>query len=270
MPAELSVAVVGCGAMGGAIARGLVATKNVDPKALLLVDANEKKAEALAEELGARAAVAGDADALAGASLVILAVKPQVLPGVARELASVLEGKLVVSIAAGVTIATLERLIGGARIVRVMPNLALTAGSSGTALAGGKGASEDDLALAVRLFGAFGPAASMTEAQLDAMGAISGCEPAFVALFVDALTRAAIEQGLPASMAREFILATLIGSAKILQGGEHPRAFMEKVMSPGGTTVRAVAAMDPAYMESTAKGVRAAVARTRELAEEGA
>ncbi len=270
MCSELSVAVIGCGAMGGAIARGLVTTRNVDPSNLTLVDASDEKVAALAKELGAHAAKAGDASVAEAADLVLLAVKPQVLPAVAKELSPSLGGKLVVSIAAGVTISTLEGLMPGARVVRVMPNLALTAGSSGTALAGGKGASEGDLALVVRLFGAFGPAAAMSEAQLDSMGAISGCEPAFVALFVDALTRAAIEQGIPASLAREFILATLIGSAKILQGGEHPRAFMEKVMSPGGTTVRAVAAMDPAYMEATAKGVRAAVARTRELAEEGA
>ncbi len=270
MCAELSVAVIGCGAMGGAIARGLVAAKNVEPSGLILVDASEEKAAALAEELGARAAKAGDAEALSATSLVILAVKPQVLPGVAEELSPALSGRLVVSIAAGVNLATLTTLMPDARVVRVMPNLALTAGSSGTAITGAKGASSDDVARVVRLFSAFGPASAMGEAQLDAMGAISGCEPAFVALFVDALTRAGIEQGLPAGLCREFILATLIGSAKILQEGEHPRAFMEKVMSPGGTTVRAVAAMDPAYMEATAKGIRAAVARTRELAEEGA
>ncbi len=270
MASELSVAIIGCGAMGGAIARGLVATENVAPGALTLIDANAEKADALARELGAHAAEARDVLALADVELVVLAVKPHVLPDVAKELAPALAGKLVVSIAAGVTLATLQKLMPDARVVRVMPNLALTAGSSGTALAGAKGTSAEDLELAVRLFRAFGPAEAMGEAQLDAMGAISGCEPAFVALFVDALTRAAIEQGLPAGMAREFILATLIGSAKILQGGEHPRAFMEKVMSPGGTTVRAVAAMDPAYMEATAKGIRAAVARTRELAEEGA
>ena len=269
MPEKPAVAVIGCGAMGGAIARGLVAKERVEPTDLVLVDADAKKAADLAAELGARSVASADLGG-ATADVVLLAVKPQVLAAVCKEIAPVFRGRLVISIAAGVNLASLAKLApGAAGIVRAMPNLALTAGSGATALAS-QSATSEQRSLARELFDAFGPAEFFTEGQLDAMGAISGAEPAYVALFVDALTRAAIEQGLPAATARRFILSTMIGTAKILEEGEHPRAFMEEVMSPGGTTVRAVAAMDPAFTKATHEGVRAAVARTRELAEGGA
>lgn len=270
MNAMPTIALIGCGAMGGAIARGLVETGKVPGEGLLLVDASEERALGLARELGAKAAKAADLASAAAADAVVLAVKPQVLPGVARELASCKGSALVVSIAAGITLATLQGLFEGHHVVRVMPNLALTAGSGATAIAPAPSATPEEAAYVRDLFAAFGPAAIFTEAQLDAMGAISGCGPAYFALFVDALTRAAIEQGIPAAVAREFILATCRGTAAILSEGEHPRAFMEKVMSPGGTTAAAMAVMDPLFMEAASSGVEAAMERTRELAQKEA
>ena len=180
-----------------------------------------------------------------GSDVLVLAVKPQVLPSVLGQLEGALDGRLVVSIAAGVKLATLEGALAGARVVRVMPNLPLQVLSGATAVCPGSSRAEDGK-LVQALFAALGSAQVMTEAQLDVAGAISGCGPAFFALFVDDLTRTGVRAGLPAAACREMVLATMRGVAQqLLESGEHPRAYMEKVTSPGGTTAAALEAMEP-------------------------
>ncbi len=261
-----SVTFVGCGAMGSAIARGAVAGGAIDPGALRLVDANAGRASELADELGALAGV-GAKTAPEHADVIVFCVKPQVLADVAAAWREAAEGSLAISIAAGVSLETLAGYLPGARIVRVMPNLGVAVRSGASAVCLGETATEADGEAALALFGAIGTAALMTERQLDVAGALSGCGPAYVALFVDALTRPAIEAGLPAAIAREFLLATCKGTAQILEDGTHPRAFMERVMSPGGTTVQAVSALEPYLAEGAQEAVAAALRRTEELAQ---
>ena len=118
------------------------------------------------------------------------------------------------------------------------------------------------------LFGALGSAQVMTEAQLDVAGAVSGCGPAYFALFVDDLTRAGVRCGLPAAACREMVLATMRGVAQqLLDSGEHPRAYMEKVTSPGGTTAAGLEAMEWQLFQACSEAVDAALERTHELAE---
>lgn len=261
-----SVSVVGAGSMGGAIARGLVASGAMDASSVSAFDLAEAALAPLAE-LGIRCCDNLDELVGLGADVLVLAVKPQVLPGVLAQLAGSLEGRLVVSIAAGVKLATLEGALPGARVVRVMPNLPLQVLSGATAVCPGASASADDGRLVQALFAALGSAQLMTEAQLDVAGAITGCGPAFFALFVDDLTRAGVRAGLPAAACREMVLATMGGVAtQLLQSGEHPRAYMEKVTSPGGTTAAALDAMECELWTCTNDAVDAALERTRELA----
>lgn len=265
---DMTMALVGGGSMGGAIARGVVSSGALDASQVTVCEPSEAARDALAAE--GVACVAELADLLAHpADTLVLAVKPQVLPAVLRELVPLLpDGQLVVSIAAGVRLATLEAALPTARVVRVMPNLPLQVLSGATAVCPGARATAHDAELVRSLFAALGSAQVMTEAQLDVAGAVSGCGPAYFALFVDDLTRAGVRHGLPAAACREMVLATMRGVAEQLLGsGEHPRAYMERVTSPGGTTAAALEAMETPLSRAAGEAVEAALRRTIELAE---
>ncbi|WP_293820281.1 pyrroline-5-carboxylate reductase [uncultured Parolsenella sp.] len=263
---DVRVGVIGGGSMGGAIARGLVASDTLEGANVIVCDHGAAKLAALAE---AGVTTRPDADALLAEdpSVVVLAVKPQVLGALLDEVSARLAGKLVVSIAAGVTLETLESRLPGARVVRVMPNLPVSVRSGASAVAGGTAATTDDVELVRTLFAALGSAGVMREDQLDAEGAVVGCGPAYFALMVDALTRAGIRAGLPAKASREMVNATMLGVAEMLkESGEHPRTYMERVTSPGGTTAAALYELEPLMVEGAYAAVDAALERTAELA----
>lgn len=263
---SFSVGIIGGGSMGGAIARGLVASGALPGSGVAVCDHHTEKCAALAD---AGVTVVPDSAALVslGTDVVVLAVKPQVLAPLMKEVADGLSGRLVVSIAAGVTLAALEAALPGSRVVRAMPNLPIQVRSGATALARGSRATDEDVARAKALFGALGSAEVMREDQLDAEGAVIGCGPAYVALLVDAFTRAGVRAGLPAATCRAMFASTMRGVAEqLLEGGEHPRAYMEKVTSPGGTTAEGLLALEPLLVEGAYEAVDAALERTRELA----
>jgi len=261
-----TVAIIGAGSMGGSIARGLVESGALPGEQVLVCDHNPGKLAALAQQAGVRTFSASAEMLAEKPGIVVLAVKPQVLAPVLEQHAADLEGALVVSIAAGVTLATLEAALPGARVVRVMPNLPVSVRSGASAITGGASAGEADVATVQALFATLGSAKVMREDQLDAEGAVVGCAPAYFALMVDALTRAGIRAGLRATDAREMVSATMLGVAESLAAsGEHPRAYMERVTSPGGTTAAALYELEPA-LDGCYDAVDAALARTAELA----
>ena len=264
---DTTISIVGAGSMGGAIASGLVASGVVDAHNISAYDPSSAALQKLRDQDMKAFASLEDLVA-AGSEVLLLAVKPQVLPQVLAQVAPLLpDGQLVVSIAAGVALATLEAALPTARVVRVMPNLPLQVLSGASAVCPGSKATADDAELVRALFAALGSAQVLTEAQLDVAGAVTGCGPAFFALFVDDLTRVGVRAGLPAVACRQMVLATMRGVAQQLQeSGEHPRAYMEKVTSPGGTTAVALEAMEGDLFYATAAAVDAALARTRELA----
>lgn len=263
---DRSIAIIGAGSMGGAIAGGLVASGTIDASALWVFDPSDAAVAPL-EERGIRRASSLDELVALGTDVTVLAVKPQVLPSVLAQLSDSLAGRLVVSIAAGVTLATLQDGLPGARVVRVMPNLPLQVLSGATAVCAGTTATADDAELVRSLFAALGSAQVMTEAQLDVAGAVTGCGPAFFALFVDDLTRAGVRAGLPAAACREMVLATMRGVAQqLLDSGDHPRAYLERVTSPGGTTAAALEELECDLFVATGAAIDAALERTRELA----
>ncbi|MDO4538400.1 MAG: pyrroline-5-carboxylate reductase [Coriobacteriales bacterium] len=264
---KTTLGVIGAGSMGGAIARGLVLSGALDPADVVVADPAEACCAPLAE-LGI--GVATDAYDLVtkDTGVVIIAVKPQILAQVVAPLSAALEGRLVVSIAAGTTLATLEQLLPASRVVRVMPNLPIQVLSGATAITGGTRATAADLELVRSLFSALGSAQIMREDQLDAEGAVVSCGPAYVALAIDAFTRAGVRAGLPASACREMFEATMLGVCKtLLETGEHPRAYMERVTSPGGTTAAGLYALEPLLEEGAYAACDAALARTAELAQ---
>ncbi len=267
MAREMRIGFVGAGAMGGAIARGLLKCEAVSASRLAVADPSETVRAEFANAGARTFANASDMLLSFDADVVVLAVKPQVLNAVVAPIAGALSGRLVVSIAAGVTIATLESLVAGARVVRCMPNLPMQVSSGAVAIAAGSKASEQDVSFVRDLLEHLGVARVMREDQLDAAGVVCGCAPAFFALFVDALTRAGVEAGMTAVDCRQMVASTMRGTAEqLLQSSVHPRAYMELVTSPGGTTIKALRAMEPDLVASVGEGVDAALARTAELA----
>jgi pyrroline-5-carboxylate reductase len=265
---DFTVGILGAGSMGGAIARGLVEAGVLAPQDIALCDTSPKLRASFAE---AGHSVLADAAELAeaGDDVLVLAIKPQVLPQVVAPLADALAGRLVVSIAAGVSLRSLQELLPASRVVRVMPNLPLQLRSGATAIAAGERATADDVERVRMMFAMLGVACVMREDQLDVAGAVSGCGPAYFALLADQLTRAGVAAGLATVDARRLVLSTMRGVAEqLLESDEHPRAYMDKVTSPGGTTAAALRAMEPLTLEACFAAVGAALARTRELAGE--
>ena len=263
---SLTVGVVGAGAMGGAIARGLVESGTLGSERLLVADSDAARLASFAA-LGARTFADGAELLASDPDVVVLAVKPQVLGSVMEQLAPQVGGRLVISIAAGVSTSTIEAALPSARVVRVMPNLPVQVRSGATAVCAGSAATSEDLGLACELFRALGAVAVMREDQLDVSSAVVGTAPAFFSLFVDTLTRAGVRAGLPAQTCREFLEATMLGCAEqLVSEGVHPRVYMERVTSPGGTTAAALEELEPLLFEGSFAAVDAALARTRELA----
>jgi pyrroline-5-carboxylate reductase len=262
-----SLTVFGAGAMGGAIVRGLVSAGEVAPETVLVADPYQPALDALAADCGVntttvpRDAAAGDPE------LFILAVKPQVLPSLLVDIKDELAGKLVVSIAAGTPLEYLEAELSDSRVVRTMPNLPLAVGKGATAICKGVSATADDVAKVVELFDTLGCAVEMNESILDVEGAVVGCGPAYFALAVDAFTRAAVRRGMNARDARRMIATTMVGVGEaLLQSGENPRVYMERVTSPAGTTAAGLYALEPLMVEGAYEAVDAALERTYEMA----
>jgi pyrroline-5-carboxylate reductase len=204
------------------------------------------------------------------AQVVVLAVKPQVLPTVLDELQGHSRSRhLVISIVAGATLAQLEASLSPARVIRVMPNTPTLVGAGMAALAAGSLATPDDLALGLELFQAVGRAVVVEEKLLNAVTGLSGSGPAFVALFLEALADGGVKMGLPRALALELAAQTLLGTARLcLEAKLHPGVLKDQVTSPGGTTIAGVHALEQGALRGTVmSAVVAAAIRAQELAE---
>ncbi|WP_448664025.1 pyrroline-5-carboxylate reductase [Sphingomonas sp. CJ20] len=255
------IVIIGCGRMGGAFARAWRGTR-----AVLAYDPDAQLPEGVA-------AIAS-LNAVPPEAIVLLAVKPQLLPQVARELRGVLdEGHLVVSIAAGITLATLRTLLGPApALVRAMPNTPVARGMGMTAAIAGGTLDPSARTALETLFGETGAFLWLdAEAQLDAVTAISGSGPAYFFRFAEAFAAAGAAQGLPAPIAYELARGTLAGAGALAGPGADLARLRSEVTSPGGTTAAALAAMETGGIDGMAvAAVGAAIRRAGELAAEAA
>jgi pyrroline-5-carboxylate reductase len=259
--------VVGGGRMGEAITKGLIDAGSLDAERVVIAEPDPQRRETLhaTHHVGVAAHAS---EAVYAADIVLLAVKPQVLDGVVRELAGALGRALVVSIAAGVSIARLETLLPpGTPVVRVMPNTPAMVRVGMSVVSGGSEADAEHVDLVRSLFAELGDAIVLDERFQDAAGAISGCGPAYVALFVDALARAGVRHGLARDVAQRLAVQTLVGTAELIRAtGQHPEQLIDAVTSPGGTTIAALEVLEArGFRAALADAVSAAVARSKEL-----
>ncbi len=269
---QRTIGILGCGNMGEAILKGLGTTRAAGSGAAwgqVLVSA--RTPERLAELHGAHG-VSGTLDnreLVRRSDVVILAVKPQILPRVLKEIApEAKHPKLFISVAAGVPLAVLEHhLPAPARVIRTMPNVAAIVGAAATGLAAGAQASPEDLQLAEGLFGAVGLTAVVEEEQLDAVTGLSGSGPAYIFLVIEALSDAGVKVGLSRHIAQRLAAQTVLGAAKLLlETGRHPGELKDMVTSPGGTAIAGLHTLEAGGLRTTLiDAVEAATERSRAL-----
>jgi len=268
-----SVTILGTGSMGGAILAGLLAPDVTVRGGIRVTNRSREKAAALASEtvqsFATDDAPSANRDAVVGARIVLVGVKPAMVPDLLREIADVLEpDAIVVSVAAGVTLATMEAIVPGA-VLRAMPNTPAVVGRGVTGLAAGSRSTADDLAVVNALFATVGSVLEVPEGKIDALGTISGSGPAYVFFLIEQLTRTAVDLGFTPEQAAIMVNDTFLGASELLAAsGEDPAELRRRVTSPKGTTERAIAVLDDADLSGLfGRATAAALARSKELAE---
>jgi len=272
-----SIAILGAGSMGGAILSGLVRS-GLATAGVTVTNRTRAKAEPLAELDGVTSVALeespeANAEAAASARVVLIGVKPAMVPDLLRQLAPHLKpGTIVVSLAAGVPIATFESILGpDVAVLRSMPNTPAVVGEAVTGLARGSTVSADDVAIARSLFETVGTVLEVPESQIDALSTISGSGPAYFFLLVEEFTKAAVAKGFDTADARVMAEQTFIGAAALLQASDvDPAELRRRVTSPKGTTERAIAVLQEAHLDEVfGEATDAALTRAREIAAGG-
>ncbi|MDN5346831.1 MAG: pyrroline-5-carboxylate reductase [Clostridia bacterium] len=259
---------IGVGAMGEALIRGILNAGLVPAESIVASDIDAAKTREVGRRYGIRI-LKTNQEVVNEAATVVLAVKPQVIRSVIQGL-EVTREKLIISIAAGITLADMEGWLGpDIPVVRVVPNTPCLIGEGVSALAGGKAATSEHLERAQEIFAAVGRVAVLPENLLDAVTALSSSGPAYVYLFIEALADGGVRVGLPRDLALDFAARTVLGAAKMVLQQGHPATLKDKVASPGGTTIAALEVLEQGAVRGAIIGaVRAAAERARELSRE--
>ncbi|MDF2991045.1 MAG: proC [Microbacterium sp.] len=268
------IAILGAGSMGGAILHGLVAA-GLTGGGVTATNRSIAKAAELADldgvtSVALEVAPDGNAAAVAFADIILIGVKPAMVPDLLDEIAPHLRpGAVVVSLAAGVTLDTFAAHLGDqVATLRSMPNTPSLVGKGVTGLAAGPAASADDVAVVRALFETVGVVLEVPESRIDALSTISGSGPAYVFLLVEEFTKAAVRMGFDDDQARQLAEQTFIGATTLMAASDvDPAELRRRVTSPKGTTERAIAVLQDARLDDTfTTAAEAALARAKELA----
>lgn len=261
----MRVGFVGAGMMGGALIHGIIESRIARPDDIWAGDIDEERLAELREKYGINATTDNEV-VVENSDVLILAVKPQVLPSVLSHLEP--ESQLVVSIAAGVPTRLIEQgLPRGARVVRVMPNICATVGEAASAITPGTHATTQDLETAREILGAVGRVVVVRDEDLmDAVTGLSGSGPAYVFTFIEAMADAGVYEGLDRRTSLVLAAQTVLGAARmLLVEGEHPMVLKDRVTSPGGTTIRGMRALEEGFRGAVIRAVVEGTRRSREL-----
>lgn len=268
MLAGRKLGIIGAGNMGTALLRGWLTAGLATPADILIADSAIERVQGLQREFGVMAA--DNQQVAARADILLLAVKPQVLPEVLAEIQPQVDGsRLVISIAAGIPLSLLADMLPSARLMRVMPNTPTLVQTGMAAIAQGPRTDAADLALTCRLFDAVGRSVVVEEKLMDAVTGLSGSGPAYVFLFLEALADGGVKMGLPRQTALELAAQTILGAAKLfLETREHPGSLKDMVTSPGGTTIAGLHVLEQGGFRGLAMtAVEAATKRSSALAQ---
>ena len=259
---------IGGGKLAGSVIRGLVRAKYCPPSEIMVSEPNEAARRTLESELGVSGA-AENAEVAKRADIIFIGVKPAVVVPALGDIASLIEGKLVVSLAAGTRIASMEKA-AGARFMRAMTNTPSAVCRAATALAKSGRSTAEDIARARNVFSAIGVVVEVEEEEIDAVTALAGSGPAFVYTVIEALAQGGEKMGLAWDVALTLATQTVLGAAQLAAESKlSPEELRKMVVTPGGTTAAGLAAMEKLKTsEGLIAAVEAATRRGREMAQE--
>lgn len=263
---------LGGGHMGEALIRGLLKTGLIPPEDLFASDVRLARLEELGRVYGIHT-LSDNVLLVRRVDVVVLAVKPQILVPVLREIAPAAAGRLFISVAAGVSTATIRQHLGpGVRLIRVMPNTPALVLEGATAIARSDGLAPGDLEAAQEIFQAVGRVVVLDEELMDAVTGLSGSGPAYVALVIEALADGGVKVGLDRQTAMTLAAQTVLGAARLLmETGAHPGQLKDMVTSPGGTAIAGIHTLEAGGLRRTLMdAVERATQRSRELGQAGA
>ncbi len=240
----MKIGFIGCGNMASAIIKGIIATNTVDEKNIFTYDIFDGATSALKEKYNLN--VCNDeTEVIKSSDAIVLAVKPNVIADVLAKIKEYTNGKLIISIAAGKKIEFIQGfLYDDSRIIRVMPNINATVGEAISAYTANKNATDNDKEIVEKVFNGVGEIIYLDEKQFPLFGVLGGCSPAFSYMFIDEMARAGVQNGMPKEIALKIAAQAVYGSAKmIMESDEHPYKLVDKVCSPGGTTIEGVTSL---------------------------
>jgi pyrroline-5-carboxylate reductase len=259
---------VGAGKLAGSVIRGLMRAKFCSPKDIIASEPNEQTRTSLKAETGIHLTTE-NTEIAKKAETIFIGVKPGVVVPVLSDLSGKLQNKLVISLAGGVRIASMEKVCD-ARIMRALANTPSAICRAATGITRGSRTTSDDVDLARTIFGAIGVVVEIDESQIDTVTALSGSGPAFIYTVIEALAAGGTKMGLPKDVAMELAIQTARGAAEImLETKMSPEELVKMVVTPGGTTAAGLAVMEKlGASESLIAAVEAATKRSEEMAKE--
>jgi len=266
VPDNLKIGFLGAGRMAQALSKGFSSSGMVSPERMVASDIDTAILEFMAKS-GVRT-TSSNIDVVSSSDVIVIAVKPHIVSVALKEVASISAGKLFVSIAAGITIETMEQLLPEAcRVIRVMPNTPALVQCGASVCSAGSRSTPEDSALVTALFSSIGICESLPESYLDAVTGLSGSGPAYGFMAIEALADGAVKMGLPRALAQKFAAQTLMGAAKmVLETDTHPGVLKDAVCSPGGTTIAAVHALEAGgFRAALISAVEAATNKSKSL-----
>ena len=264
---------IGGGNMAEAILKGMLSSKLVKASSIFVSEPNKSRQTFLATEFKVKA-VKGNLDLVKKADVLIVAVKPQIIREVLKDIADQVDSKkLVISVAAGVPISQIENALSKGNkkklcVVRTMPNTPSVVQEGVTAITAGKGVGKSDLKISHEIFQAVGRTVEVAEEQIDAVTGLSGSGPAYIFMIIEALSDAGVKMGLSRQVANELTVQTVLGSALLVrETGTSPGELKNRVTSPGGTTIAGLHALEKGSLRATLmNAVEKATLRSKELA----
>jgi pyrroline-5-carboxylate reductase len=263
------VAFLGAGKMGGIILQALLKNGLLTATSTCATVAHEERAQALAAKLKVKVGT-NNVEAVKGADVIVIGVKPQVVEEVVREISGHVTAKqVIVSVAASVPTAMIEKhLPANVPVIRAMPNTPCLMGAGMTAICKGKHASADDVALTCHMFDVVGRTVVVDEKHMDAVTALSASGPAYIYIILESLAEAGVKVGLPRDIATLLAAQTALGAAKVvLETGDHPALLKDAVTTPAGCTIDAIMELEEGKLRVTLiKAVVKAAQRAKELA----
>lgn len=264
----MKIGFIGCGNMGSAMIGGILKNGVFEKNEIIVSNLTEEGSRRSQEKLGVVTTL-DNCEVVKNANIVILAVKPQFYEEVIGEIKNFLTPQhMIVGIAPGKTLAWLEeKCEQPLKVVRLMPNTPAQVGAGMTGACVNDRVTEEDLDQILAITNSFGRTEVVPERLMDAVSAVSGCSPAYVFMFIEAMADAAVADGMPRAQAYKFAAQAVLGSAKmVLETGKHPGELKDAVCSPGGTTIEAVATLEKAGLRNAViEAQRACVQKSRDM-----